>query len=223
MIPRYTLPEMGAIWSDVARFEAMLRVELEVARAQSARGQVPAEALVALETRSRVDVDRIAEIERTTDHDVIAFVSQVAETVGPEGRYLHLGLTSSDVVDTRAGAPAARRRRALAARLRSSPGRADRTCPDRSRDGDDGPDPLGPCRADHVRAQAGRLGVRARARAGQAVGRRRRDRDGQDLGPGRDLQPSRPGHRGRGPRRARSPPRIRSAPRSCSATVMPGC
>ncbi len=100
MIPRYTLPEMGAIWSDVARFEAMLRVELEVARAQSARGQVPPEALAALETRSRVDVERIAEIERTTDHDVIAFVSQVAETVGPEGRYLHLGLTSSDVVDT---------------------------------------------------------------------------------------------------------------------------
>ena len=59
-----------------------------------------AEALAALETRSRVDVERIAEIERTTDHDVIAFVSQVAETVGPEGRYLHLGLTSSDVVDT---------------------------------------------------------------------------------------------------------------------------
>jgi hypothetical protein len=100
MIPRYTLPEMGAIWSDAARFEAMLRVELAVARAQAARGQVPPDALAALETRSRVDIERIAEIERTTDHDVIAFVSQVAETVGPEGRYLHLGLTSSDVVDT---------------------------------------------------------------------------------------------------------------------------
>ena len=100
MIPRYTLPEMGAIWTDSARFEAMLRVELAVARAQAARGQVPADALAALETRSHVDVARIAEIERTTDHDVIAFVSQVAETVGPEGRYLHLGLTSSDVVDT---------------------------------------------------------------------------------------------------------------------------
>ena len=100
MIPRYTLPEMGAIWSDAARFEAMLRVELAVARAQAARGQIPPDALAALETRSRVDVERIAEIERTTDHDVIAFVSQVAESVGPEGRYLHLGLTSSDVVDT---------------------------------------------------------------------------------------------------------------------------
>jgi adenylosuccinate lyase len=100
VIKRYTLPEMGAIWSDQARFEAMLRVELAVARVQAVRGLIPADALSALESRSRVDVDRIAEIERTTDHDVIAFVSQVAETVGPEGRFLHLGLTSSDVVDT---------------------------------------------------------------------------------------------------------------------------
>ena len=100
MIRRYTLPEMGAIWTERARFEAMLRVELAVARAQARRGQVPADALAALETRARVDVERIAEIERTTDHDIIAFVSQVAESVGPEGRYLHLGLTSSDVVDT---------------------------------------------------------------------------------------------------------------------------
>lgn len=109
MIRRYTLAEMGAIWSDTARFEAMLRVELAVARAQSTRGQVPPEALAALEGRARIDIDRIAEIERTTDHDVIAFVSQVAESVGPEGRYLHLGLTSSDVVDT-----------ALALQLRSA-------------------------------------------------------------------------------------------------------
>ena len=100
MIRRYTLPEMGAIWEDGARFEHMLRVEVEVARAQVGRGDVPAEALAAIEARARVDVARIAEIERTTDHDVIAFVSQVAESVGPEGRYLHRGLTSSDVVDT---------------------------------------------------------------------------------------------------------------------------
>ena len=100
MIPRYTLPEMAAIWSETARFERMLEVELAVVRAQVARGQVPADALVAIESRAQIDIKRIAEIERTTDHDVIAFVSQVAETVGPEGRYLHLGLTSSDVVDT---------------------------------------------------------------------------------------------------------------------------
>jgi adenylosuccinate lyase len=100
VIGRYTLPEMGAIWTDRARFEAMLRVELAVSRAQSARGAIPADALASIEARAAVDPDRIAEIERTTDHDVIAFVSQVAETVGPDGRYLHLGLTSSDVVDT---------------------------------------------------------------------------------------------------------------------------
>ena len=100
MIRRYTLPEMGAIWSDQARFAAMLRVELAVARVQAARGAIPATALTALESRAHVDLDRIAEIEQTTDHDVIAFVSQIAETVGPEGRFLHMGLTSSDVVDT---------------------------------------------------------------------------------------------------------------------------
>jgi len=100
VIRRYTRAEMGAVWSEEARFAAMLRVELAVAKAQVARGTVPPEANAAIERRARVDVDRIAEIERTIDHDVIAFVSQVAESVGPEGRYLHLGLTSSDVVDT---------------------------------------------------------------------------------------------------------------------------
>ena len=100
MIRRYTLPEMAAIWSEQARFEHILRVELAVARAQSARGLIPAAALEAIESKATIDVDRIAEIERTTDHDIIAFVSQVAGSIGPEGRYLHLGLTSSDVVDT---------------------------------------------------------------------------------------------------------------------------
>jgi adenylosuccinate lyase len=100
MIRRYTLPEMGAVWSDESRFEHMLRVELAVSRAQARRGRVPQDALAAIEARAKVDVGRIEELERTTDHDVIAFVSQVAESIGPEGRYLHLGLTSSDVVDT---------------------------------------------------------------------------------------------------------------------------
>jgi adenylosuccinate lyase len=100
MIRRYTLAGMGEIWADQARFERMLEVEIAVCRAQVRRGLVPAAALEAIEAGARVDVERITEIERTTDHDVIAFVSQVAETVGPDGRFLHLGLTSSDVVDT---------------------------------------------------------------------------------------------------------------------------
>jgi adenylosuccinate lyase len=100
VIGRYTLAEMGALWSEQARFEQMLKVEIAVVRAQVSRRLVPLEALAAIEGRAHIDVDRIAEIERTTDHDVIAFVSQVAESVGQEGRFLHLGLTSSDVVDT---------------------------------------------------------------------------------------------------------------------------
>ena len=100
VIRRYTLPGMGAVWSEQARFERMLEVEIAVCRSQVRRGLVPTEALAVIEARAVVDVDRINEIEATTDHDVIAFVSQVAEVVGPEGRFLHLGLTSSDVVDT---------------------------------------------------------------------------------------------------------------------------
>ncbi|HLB44957.1 MAG TPA: lyase family protein, partial [Candidatus Limnocylindrales bacterium] len=100
MIPRYTLPEMGALWTDQARFEFMLRVELAALRAVERHGLVPAGVSEAIAAKARVDVERIAEIEQTTDHDVIAFVGQVAETAGPEGRFLHFGLTSSDVVDT---------------------------------------------------------------------------------------------------------------------------
>jgi len=100
VIARYTLPEMAQAWSDEARFEQMLRVELAALRALVRRGSVPPDALATIESRARVDVSRIAELEKTTEHDVVAFVSQVAETVGEEGRYLHFGLTSSDVVDT---------------------------------------------------------------------------------------------------------------------------
>jgi len=100
VIPRYTRPAMGAVWSDEARFAAMLRVEIAVLHALVGEGSVPADAVAAIESRARIDVERIAELERTTDHDVIAFVSQVAESVGEEGRWLHYGLTSSDVVDT---------------------------------------------------------------------------------------------------------------------------
>jgi adenylosuccinate lyase len=99
-LARYSLPAMAALWTDEARFGQMLRVEIAVTRALAGRGVVPAAALHEIELRARVDVARIAELEQATDHDVIAFVSQVAETVGEHGRYLHFGLTSSDVVDT---------------------------------------------------------------------------------------------------------------------------
>ena len=111
VIGRYTLPAMAALWSDRSRFEHMLQVELAVSAVLAERGDIPAAAAAAIASRAQVDVERIAELERTTDHDVVAFVTQIAESVGDEGRYLHYGLTSSDVVDTRARAAVPRRGR----------------------------------------------------------------------------------------------------------------
>jgi len=100
VIPRYAPAEMARLWADEGRFEAWLRVELAACDALAARGVVPATAAASIRERARIDVARIDEIESEVQHDVIAFVSAVAETVGPEGRWLHYGLTSSDVVDT---------------------------------------------------------------------------------------------------------------------------
>jgi adenylosuccinate lyase len=100
MIERYTRPEMGAVWSEAARWEAALRVEIAVAQAQAKRGDIPAAAAQAIATRGKVNLPRIAELEATLDHDTLAFVNAVAESIGAEGRYLHFGLTSSDVIDT---------------------------------------------------------------------------------------------------------------------------
>ncbi|MCS7156846.1 MAG: adenylosuccinate lyase [Blastocatellia bacterium] len=100
MIPRYTLPEMGAIWSEENKFRKWLEVELAVCEVLAERGRIPRSALERIRANARVDLARIQEIERTTRHDVIAFLSAVAETVGPDARYIHYGLTSSDVVDT---------------------------------------------------------------------------------------------------------------------------
>ncbi len=100
MIPRYSRPEMARLWSDESRFAAWLRVEIAATEVLAARGVVPGEALAAIREKARFDVERIEEIEREVQHDVIAFVSNVAESVGEEGRWLHYGLTSSDVVDT---------------------------------------------------------------------------------------------------------------------------
>ncbi|MQA30085.1 MAG: adenylosuccinate lyase [Luteitalea sp.] len=100
MIPRYTHPEMGRIWSDQRRYEAWLLVETAAADAMADAGIVPAEAARDIRERGAFDIARIEEIERTTQHDVIAFTTAVAERVGPAARWLHFGLTSSDIVDT---------------------------------------------------------------------------------------------------------------------------
>jgi adenylosuccinate lyase len=100
MIPRYSRPEMARIWSDENRFATWLKVEIAATEALSEGGIVPREAPSAIKSKARFDVARIDAIEKEVQHDVIAFVSDVAESVGPEGRWLHYGLTSSDVVDT---------------------------------------------------------------------------------------------------------------------------
>jgi adenylosuccinate lyase len=100
MIARYTRPAMGQIWTDAARYAHWLEIELLACEALAARGEVPRSAVRAIRKRARIDIPRIEALEAEVKHDVIAFVTQVAESVGPEGRFLHLGLTSSDVVDT---------------------------------------------------------------------------------------------------------------------------
>ncbi len=100
MIVRYTRPEMAEVWTNMARFSAMLEVELAVADVQAKRGLIPESAAKNLRKLAKIDVAEIEKIEVTTKHDVIAFVSQVAASVGEDGRFLHFGLTSSDVLDT---------------------------------------------------------------------------------------------------------------------------
>jgi len=100
MIERYTRPEMGAVWTDERRMSAWLEVELAATDAWAAEGVVPAEAAAACRERASFTVEAVAERERTTGHDVAAFVDVVAASVGPDGRWIHYGLTSSDVLDT---------------------------------------------------------------------------------------------------------------------------
>ena len=100
MIERYSRPEMARIWSQDAKYEAWLKVELAVCEVYAKRGVIPADALARIKSKARVEAARIDEIEARTRHDVIAFLTSLEESIGADSRYVHLGLTSSDVVDT---------------------------------------------------------------------------------------------------------------------------
>ena len=100
MIDRYTLPEMGALWSEQNKFQKWLDVEIAVCEVHAERGTIPVEALKEIKARAAFSVNRINEIEKITNHDVIAFTTNLAESIGEASRYVHYGLTSSDVVDT---------------------------------------------------------------------------------------------------------------------------
>jgi adenylosuccinate lyase len=100
MIERYTLPEMGALWTEQNKFQKWLEVEVAVCEVHAEMGTIPREAVEEIKKRAAFTVERINEIEKTTDHDVIAFTTALAESIGEAARFVHYGLTSSDVVDT---------------------------------------------------------------------------------------------------------------------------
>src|SRR5918993_2607265 len=147
MIQRYTHPDMGRIWSDQRKYETWLQVEIAAAEAMARAGITPAEAARDIRERGAFDIARIDAIEQVTQHDVIAFTTSVAEHVGPSARWLHFGLTSSDVIDT---AQALQMREAcdlivkdLAELLEAVRARAE----EHRRDPDNRPPPRGPAEA----------------------------------------------------------------------------
>lgn len=100
MIERYTLPEMGELWTDNTKLKTWLQVEIAVCEAQAELGYIPALAVAEIKAKANFDLKRVLEIEAEVRHDMIAFLTNVNEYVGDVGRYIHLGLTSSDVLDT---------------------------------------------------------------------------------------------------------------------------
>jgi len=100
VIPRYSRPEMSAVWAEEAKLARWLEVELAVCRAWARRGVIPADDLAAIEAGAGFSVERTEELERVTNHDVVAFLTDVAERIGPASRWVHYGMTSSDVLDT---------------------------------------------------------------------------------------------------------------------------
>lgn len=100
MIDRYSLPKMTEIWSEEHKFSTWLAVELAACEAWVKLGKIPVSAMKNIKSKAKFSIDRINEIEKTVDHDVIAFLTNVAENVGNDSRFIHMGLTSSDVVDT---------------------------------------------------------------------------------------------------------------------------
>ena len=100
MIPRYSLPEMSSVWEPENKFKIWLKVEILACEALAKKGEIPKSALKDIQTKSQFNVERIDEIEREVKHDVIAFLTCVAEHVGESARYMHMGMTSSDVLDT---------------------------------------------------------------------------------------------------------------------------
>jgi adenylosuccinate lyase len=100
MIERYSLPEMRDIWTEQSKLENWMKIEILACEAMSELGQVPPEAVEVIKDKAAFDVDRVKEIEKQTRHDVVAFINNLAENIGEESRFIHMGMTSSDILDT---------------------------------------------------------------------------------------------------------------------------
>ena len=100
MIERYSRKKMARIWEPQNRFEKWLQVEILVCEAMALEGMIPKDAVETIKQKARISVKRIQEIEETVKHDVIAFLTNIEESVGPDARFIHMGLTSSDILDT---------------------------------------------------------------------------------------------------------------------------
>src|SRR3989339_2190996 len=100
MIERYTRPEIGNIWTEQFKLESWLKVEILACEARAQMGDIPQSDLDEIKSKAKFDSKRVLEIEKTTKHDVIAFLTNVSEFVGEEARHIHYGMTSSDILDT---------------------------------------------------------------------------------------------------------------------------
>jgi hypothetical protein len=189
MIPRYTRPDMGRIWTDENKFQKWLDVEIATAEVEAEAGLIPKSAAKAIRKKARFEVERILEIERKVKHDVIAFTTNVSEHVGREGRYLHYGLTSNDVVDT-AQALLVRDASALLAAGLNRLGEVLKKRPGVSAHAYDRPHPRYSRRAHHFWLQACHLVRGEPAQHGQAGLCRRADARRQDFRRRRHLYPS---------------------------------
>ncbi|MCK5556423.1 MAG: adenylosuccinate lyase, partial [Alphaproteobacteria bacterium] len=100
MIERYTLPEMAAVWDERVKLALWVKIEVEAVKAWAELGKLPKDAAERIEDKASVSIERMKEIEKDTHHDVIAFLKALSEEVGEDARYIHLGMTSSDILDT---------------------------------------------------------------------------------------------------------------------------
>ena len=188
MIPRYSRPQMAAIWEPENYYRIQLEIETYACEAQARLGVIPESAARAVREKGAFEVARIAEIERETHHETIAFLTNLAEHVGPEARFVHQGMTSSDVLDTCLAVQLKEAADLLLADLDGLLGGAEAPRRRAQIHADGRPQPRHPRRADDLRAQARRALGRIRPRSRAPPRRAPRDRDLRDFGRGRHLR-----------------------------------